>query len=186
MKFVRWVLSLVSSPRLQENTGEGKMALLIVEVVPVGMRPPTVDDSMRSSTAGYCDFGASAPLLTRASPMHFSEANKRGSAIMLKLTKLVGPSLTLAEELSPRLAHSTAAPSVRLRVFISDLTSTSGGVVAELDAAGLPNDALSLSSSQYACLAACPIYRIFLLLVDINPPSWVCQTQIHHDGEMGH
>ena len=55
---------------------------------------------MRTSTGGKCDFGASAALLTKASAMHFSEAFKRGSTIMLKLLELAGSASTLAEELS--------------------------------------------------------------------------------------
>ena len=58
--------------------------------------------------------------------MHFSEAIKRGSAIVLKLIKLFGPSLTLAKELSPCFAQSAAAvPSVRLLVFLSVFMSAS-------------------------------------------------------------
>ena len=45
---------------------------------------------------------------------------KRGSAIMPELVKLVGPSLTLAEELSPCFARSAAVLCVRLRVFVPE------------------------------------------------------------------
>ena len=109
LKFVRLVLSLVSSSRLHEKRGGGKMALIIVETVPTGIKPPAVDDNMRTSTSGKCGFCATALLLTRASPVHFSGVNKRGSAIMPKLVKLVGPTPTLAEELSSCLALCCSA-----------------------------------------------------------------------------
>ena len=55
--------------------------------------------------------GASAPLLTNESLVHFSRA-KGGSAILPKLVKLVGwASTLLAEELSPYFARSAAASS---------------------------------------------------------------------------
>ena len=101
------------------------MALIAVEAVPVGSKPPATNDSMRTSIDGRFDFGASASLLTRASPMHFSGAFKRGSAIMLKLFKPVEPSSILAEELSPYFIRSTVAPSVRSRVLVSGSTSAS-------------------------------------------------------------
>ena len=46
------------------------MVLSVVKPVPVGSKPPAVNNSMRTSTSGRIGFGASAPLLTRASPMH--------------------------------------------------------------------------------------------------------------------
>ena len=55
--------------------------------------------------------------------MHFSGAG--GSAIMPKLDKLVGPSSTLAKELSLFVTRSAAASSVRLRVLVSGSTSAS-------------------------------------------------------------
>ena len=113
MKFVRPVLSLVSSPRLQEKSGGAKMALIVdVEIVPAGIKPPAVDDSLRTSTGRKYGSGASAPLLT-TSPMYFLGAIKRGSAIMLKLVKFVRQSSILAEELSPTFARSGAS-STRL------------------------------------------------------------------------
>ena len=57
--------------------------------------------------------------------MHFSGAFKRSSAIIPKLAIHVGPSSTLADVLSPFVTRSTAAPSVRLRVFMSGSTSAS-------------------------------------------------------------
>ena len=90
------------------------MVLITVEAVPIGSKPAAVDGSMRTSRGGRCGFDASAPSLTRASPMHFSGAIKRGSVIMSKLVKLVGPLSPLAEELSPFFTRSAAAPYVRL------------------------------------------------------------------------
>ena len=66
------------------------MALVVVEAVLAGIKPLAADDGIRTSTGGKCGFGASTPLLTRASPMHFSRA-KGGSAVLLNLVKLVGP-----------------------------------------------------------------------------------------------
>ena len=86
---------LVISPRLQERGGGGKMALIVMKAVLRSSKPPAVDDSVRTSR---CGFGASAPSLTRASLMHYSAAG--GSAVLPKLVKLVGPSSSLAEELS--------------------------------------------------------------------------------------
>ena len=65
----------------------------------MGIKPPLADDSMRTSTGGRHGFGASALLLTKASLTGFPGA--KGTVIMPKLIKLVGPSLTTAEELSP-------------------------------------------------------------------------------------
>ena len=90
------------------------MALIIVEAVPAGIKPPAADDSMRTSTSGKQGFGASAPSLTRASPMQFSEP-KRGSTVLPKQ----------AAEISPCFIPSAAAPSVRLSVFASASTSPS-------------------------------------------------------------
>ena len=53
------------------------MTLIVGEAGPAGMKPPTVDDVLRTSTGGTFGFGASAPLLIRASPMHFAGATKR-------------------------------------------------------------------------------------------------------------
>ena len=100
------------------------MVLIAVEAVSADSKPPATDDSMRTSIGGRCSFAASAPLLTRASPMHFSGV--RVSAIVPKLVKLVGPSSTLAEELSPCFIRSAeAAPYVRLQVFVSGSTFAS-------------------------------------------------------------
>ena len=89
MKFVRPILSLASLPLLQEKSGRGKMVLIVVEAVPAGSKPPAVDDSMRTFMGGRFGLGASAPLFTRASPMHFSGAG--GSAIMPNLVELIRP-----------------------------------------------------------------------------------------------
>ena len=99
------------------------MALIFVAAMPVGSKALASDVSMRTFTGERSSFDASALLSTRASPVHFSGAKKRGSAIMPKLVKLVGSSSTLVEELSPCFARSAAAPSVRLCVFLSFFTS---------------------------------------------------------------
>ena len=98
------------------------MVLSDVEDVPASSKLPAADDSMRTSTGGRCGFGASAPSLTRAPPMLFP--GDRGSALLPKLAKLVGPSSTRAEDVSPYLSLSPAAPSVRSRVFVSGFTFT--------------------------------------------------------------
>ena len=115
-------VSLVSW-MIQGRGGKGKIVLIAVEAIPAGSKPSAADDSMRTSIVGRCGFDASATLLTRASPMHFLEA--RGSAFMPKLVKLIGPSSTLAEKLSPFFTQSAGAPSVRLRVFIYISTAAS-------------------------------------------------------------
>ena len=63
------------------------MILIVVEAVPASSKPPAVDDSRHNSTDGICDFGALASSVTRASPMHFSGA-ERISASLPKLVKL--------------------------------------------------------------------------------------------------
>ena len=52
------------------------MVLYDVEAVPGSTKPPAVDDSMRTSTGRRWGVGASAPSLTRASPMPFSGATE--------------------------------------------------------------------------------------------------------------
>ena len=100
------------------------MALIVVEAVPAVIKSSAADDSIRISTGGKCGLNASAPPLTRASPMHFSGADKKGSAIMPKLVKLVVPPSTLAEELSPCFARPDCS-ALRLRVFVTGFTSAS-------------------------------------------------------------
>ena len=69
--------------RLQERGG-GKMALIVGEALPAGMKPPAVDDGMRTSTGGKFGFGASASLLCvtkcilRKPPNGFSYHAKAG------------------------------------------------------------------------------------------------------------
>ena len=70
------------------------LVLIEVEAVPVGSKP-LVAVGMRIYTGERCGFGASAPLLTRTSPIDFTGAG--GSAITQKLVKLVGPSSTFTE-----------------------------------------------------------------------------------------
>ena len=98
------------------------MAFIAVEAVPPGSKPPAAV-GVRISTGKRHDFGGSAPLSTKPSSLYIRRAG--GSAILLKLAKLVGPSTVLAEELFPRFARSSAAFSVRLRVFSSVFTSAS-------------------------------------------------------------
>ena len=119
------------------------MAFLVVEALPAGIKLPAADDIMRTFTSGKCGFGASAPLLTEASPMHFSGANIRGSAILPKLVKLVGPLSTLVEELFLCFARSACECSCLVQRL-----PPWRDVAAELDTAGLLNADLSLSSSQ--------------------------------------
>ena len=101
------------------------MVLIALEAVPVGNKPSAADGSMRTLTGERWGFGASAPSLARAPSIHFSVSIKRGSAIMMKLVKLVGPSLILAKELSPFITGYAATTSVRLLVFLSVFTSAS-------------------------------------------------------------
>ena len=103
------------------------MVLVAVEAMTAGSRSSVSNDSMCTSTGGRCSFGTSAPSLTKASRMHFSGA-KEGSATLPKLAKLFGPSSTLlAKELFLicSACSAAAAPSVRLRIFLSASTSAS-------------------------------------------------------------
>ena len=99
------------------------MILSVVEAASASSKPPADDDNMRTSTGGKCRFSALVPSLIRASPMPFSEA--RGSAIYLKLVKLVGSSSTRADELSLYFFSSAAMPSVRSQVLVSGFSSAS-------------------------------------------------------------
>ena len=120
MKFVWSVLFLVFLPRPKERGVRGKMILIVVEAIPAGIKPPGANDSMRTFMGGKCDFDASVPLLTRASPMHFL-GTKGGSAIFPKLVKLVGPSSIQVEELSPCFAEiccSAPRTLASLRVWV--------------------------------------------------------------------
>ena len=49
MKFVRLILFLVLSPRVQEKDSGEKMVLIAIEAVLASSKPPAVDDSMRTS-----------------------------------------------------------------------------------------------------------------------------------------
>ena len=123
------------------------MPLNVVEAVPASSKPPAGGD-LRISTGEGHGFGASAPSSTRVSCLHIERAG--GSAILLKLVELVGPSMARAKEVSPCFSSSAAAPSVRLRVFVSIsllfCLPSWREVAAELGAAGLLNAGLSLSS----------------------------------------
>ena len=117
-----------------------KMVLIAAEAVSVGSKPPATDGRMRISTDGRCDIGTSSPSLTRASPMHFSGAVKRGSTIMPKLVKLVEPSSTLAQELSP--FFTLASVGIWFYVCLRGETR----LQRELHASGLLGAGLSISS----------------------------------------
>ena len=80
------------------------MVFNAVEAVPTGSELPAADNSIRTSMGGRYGFDSLAPLLTRALPIHFSGA--RGSAIMPKLVKLVGPPTTLKIEVFPFFTRS--------------------------------------------------------------------------------
>ena len=80
------------------------MVFNAIEPVTAGSEISAVDNSIRTSMGGRYGFDALAPLLTRALPMHFSGA--RGSAIMPKLIKLVGPSTTREIEVFPFFTRS--------------------------------------------------------------------------------
>ena len=74
--------SVSSNGQKFQRGGGGKITPIAVEAVPV-----TVD--VRISADERHGFGASASLSTRASSIDISGAG--GSAVMLKLVKLVGP-----------------------------------------------------------------------------------------------
>ena len=146
MKFVRLVRIFVRQKLLRRDVGRN-MVLIAVEAVPGGSKSPASDGSMRTSTGGRCGFRASVPSLTRALPMHFLEVVKRGSAIMPKLVKLVGPSSTLAEKAPQFFLSSAAALIVRLLVVVSVLRLPPWrDVAAKLPATGLLNADLSCFS----------------------------------------
>ena len=84
-------------------------------------KPPAVDVDVRISTGERHGFGASAPSPTRTSPLLIGRAG--GLTTLPKLVELVGPSTAGAEEISPCSSSAAAAPSVRLRAFLSVLTS---------------------------------------------------------------
>ena len=74
-------LSFWSHRGFKKEAGKGKIVLNVVKAASAGSKPSAADGSMlRNSTYGRYDVGASAPSLTRVSPMHFSRAG-RGSAI---------------------------------------------------------------------------------------------------------
>ena len=111
LKSVWPVFSLFSSSRLQETRGRGKIVLTAVEAGQVGSKPPAAV-GVRISTGERHGFGASVLLLSRASSLSIGRAG--GLAIMPKLVKLVGPSLTLlAEELFPFFARSARISVLR-------------------------------------------------------------------------
>ena len=86
------------SEKLQGRGGGGKMVLSVVEAEPASGKPPA-GVNVRISTGERRDFGASAPSLTRASSLDLVKSGS--SAKLPKLVKLVGSSLTRADEISP-------------------------------------------------------------------------------------
>ena len=71
------------------------MVIIAVEAVPAGSKPP-VAVSVRISVGEIHDFGAAAPLSTRASSL--VQGRARGSTLMPKLVELVRPVWTLFVE----------------------------------------------------------------------------------------
>ena len=69
LKFVMLVLFLILSPRVREEDGEEKLALIAVEAMPTGSKLPAVV-IVRIYPGEKHDFSASAPLSTRASFLH--------------------------------------------------------------------------------------------------------------------
>ena len=92
------------------------MIIIAVKAVPADSKPPAVV-SGPISTGGRCGSGTSVFLSTRASSLHIRRAE--GLVLLPKLVELIGPSTVLAEEISPCFSSSTAAPSMRLRVFLA-------------------------------------------------------------------
>ena len=111
----------------------------------------------------------------------------------LKLVRRFGSVSNCAEELSPLITRSAAAaPSVRLRVFLSDVTSASmarrgcrsscpslterclGYLVFSMKSSNLNGSVLFLG-----------VDRFFLQSFDIGPPKWVDQAQILFGGGRG-
>ena len=84
-------------------------------------KPTAVDVDMRISAGERHGFGASAPSPTRTSSLLIGRAG--GLTTLPKLVELVGPSTAGAEEISPCSSSAAAAPFVRLRAFLSVLTS---------------------------------------------------------------
>ena len=124
------------------------MVLIVVEAIPAGIKQPAADDSMRTSTDGKCGFGASAPLWTRSSPMLFREPKKvrlfcRSGSNSLGRDRPWQKSYPRAlPDLLQRPAYARDPSCLVLRLPLWR------DVAAELDAAGLLNVDLSLSSSQ--------------------------------------
>ena len=103
MLFVRLVLSLVSSPRVQEVSGREKMVLIAVKAMPAGSNPPA-DVGVRISTGEKHDFGATAPFATMTSSLQGRAGGSMESSPEL-VRHIGGSASTLfAEQLSPCFA----------------------------------------------------------------------------------
>ena len=99
------------------------MALIVVEAVPVSRKPPMVV-VVRISPGERHGFHALAPSSPGTSYLHIGNAAGLVESSP-KLVRRIGSRSTRAEEVSPCFARSAAAPSTRLRVFVSVVTSTS-------------------------------------------------------------
>ena len=128
------------------------MILSVVEAAPASSKPSAADDSIRTSAGGRYGFGASAPSLTRALLMHFSGA-ERGSAILPKLVKLVGPSYSRASiDLLQRPPYAFEFSCLFLRL------PPWQDVTAELDAAVLLDAGLFFISLPQVLTNTSPFY----------------------------
>ena len=93
------------------------MALLVVEAVPADIKPPAADDSMHTPWVENTTWRFSA-FVDQGVTDAFSRSRRR-FGYFAEAGQTLGPSSTLAGELSPSFARSAVAPFVRLRVFVS-------------------------------------------------------------------
>ena len=126
LEFVRSVLSLISSPRIQEQIGLGNMTSIAVEAVPAGSRSPAVDDSMRTSKGGRYGF-----VVGKVNCYNYIECLNMLTSPEVQLSgqsssNLSGRHRPGGRYILPLFTRSAAeAPSVRLRVFVSGSTYAS-------------------------------------------------------------
>ena len=101
------------------------MVLITVEAV-AGETKPQAAVRVRIFPGERHSFSAAAPLSSRAS---FLEQEIAGGVVESspKLVRQIKSGSTWAEELSPRITQTAATSSIRLRVFLSDVTSASMG-----------------------------------------------------------
>ena len=146
------VLDFISLVRQDPRGSCWKMVIVAVEVLQAGSKQLVVV-SVRISTGERHNFGAAALMSTITS---FLWGKAGGSAFKSKLVEIFGPVWTfLAEQLLPHFAWTTAAaPSVRLRVFLSVVMSASmarRGCRASSDAP-LTNNTLFTSQDSWPSL----------------------------------